>query len=75
MSEIALQLEYSVEADVSPDFAWQFRTDVADWNDPPASFVLEGPFEAGSCEQLCCRAKSLCTGASGRFCPLAVIRP
>jgi hypothetical protein len=49
MSEIALQLEYSVEADVSPDFAWQFRTDVANWNDPPASFVLDGPFEAGSC--------------------------
>ncbi len=24
MIEIALQLEYSVEADVSPDFAWQF---------------------------------------------------
>jgi hypothetical protein len=32
MSEIALQLEYSVEADVSPDFAWQFQTEVANWN-------------------------------------------
>jgi hypothetical protein len=49
MSEIALQLEYSVEADVSPAFAWRFRTDVANWNDPPAIFALNGPFEVGSC--------------------------
>jgi hypothetical protein len=48
MSEIALQLEYSVEAGVSPAFAWQFRTDVSNWNDPPAQFALDGPFEAGS---------------------------
>jgi hypothetical protein len=48
MSVIALQLEYSVEADVSPAFAWQFRTDVSNWNDPPAQFALDGPFEAGS---------------------------
>ena len=43
-----MQLEYSVEADVSPEFAWKFRTDVANWNDPPATFALEGPFEAGA---------------------------
>ena len=43
-----MQLEYSVQADVSPAFAWRFRTDVANWNDPPASFALDGPFEAGS---------------------------
>ena len=48
MSEIAWQSEYSVEADVSPAFAWRFRTDVATWNDPPARFALDGPFEAGS---------------------------
>jgi len=48
MSEIALHLEYSLEAEVSPAFAWQFRTDVSNWNDPPATFVLDGPFEAGS---------------------------
>ena len=48
MSEIALQLEYSVEADVGPAFAWQFRTDLANWNDPPAQFALDAPFEAGS---------------------------
>jgi hypothetical protein len=49
MSEIALHLEYSVEADVSPAFAWRFRTDVANWSDPPARFALDGPFEEGSC--------------------------
>jgi hypothetical protein len=49
MSETALQLDYSVEADVSPAFAWRFRTDVANWNDPPAKFALDGPFEVGSC--------------------------
>lgn len=48
MSEVALQLEHSVEADVSPAFAWSFRTDVANWNDPLAEFTLEGPFAAGS---------------------------
>jgi hypothetical protein len=49
MNPIALQLEYSVEADVSPTFAWRFRTDIANWNDPPAEFALDGPFEEGSC--------------------------
>jgi hypothetical protein len=49
VSEIVLQLKYSVEADVSPAFAWRFRTDVANWNDPPAVFALDGPFEVGSC--------------------------
>ena len=48
MSEIALQLEYSVEADVSPAFAWQFLSEVSNWNDPPAQFALDGPFEEGS---------------------------
>src|SRR3954451_23769859 len=47
-SEIALRLECSVEADVPPEFAWQFRTEVSNWNDPPARFTLDGPFEAGS---------------------------
>ena len=48
MSEIALRLKHSVETDASPSFAWQFRTNVANWNDPPAQFAMEGPFEPGS---------------------------
>lgn len=48
MDEIALQLEHSVEAEVSAAFAWSFRIDVANWNDPHAKFALDGPFAAGS---------------------------
>lgn len=48
MTNIACQLEHSVEADVSPAFAWNWRTDIKNWDDPPAQFRLEGPFAAGS---------------------------
>jgi hypothetical protein len=48
MGDITLQLEYSVEVAVSPGFAWQFRTEVSNWNDPPAQFALDGPFEEGA---------------------------
>jgi hypothetical protein len=41
-------LEHSIEVDVSPTFAWTFRTDIATWDDPPATFVLDGPFADGS---------------------------
>jgi hypothetical protein len=44
----ACQLEHSVEADVSPSFAWNWRTDVKNWDDPPARFQLDGPFARGS---------------------------
>ena len=37
-------LEHSVEADVSRSFAWSWRTDITNWNDPPAQFQLDGPF-------------------------------
>jgi hypothetical protein len=47
VSEIALRLGCSVEADVTPAFAWQFRSDVYNWNDPPARFALDSSFEAG----------------------------
>jgi hypothetical protein len=48
MNAVALQLEHSVEAEVSPAFAWEFRTDVSNWNDPPAVFAFDGPFETGA---------------------------
>jgi hypothetical protein len=47
-SEPAVRLEHSVDVDVSPTFAWTFRTDVTTWRDPPATFELNGPFVAGS---------------------------
>jgi Polyketide cyclase / dehydrase and lipid transport len=48
VSEIALRLKCSVEADVTTAYAWQFRSDISNWNDPPARFTLDGPFEAGA---------------------------
>ena len=48
MDEVGWELEHSVEADVSPSFAWSFRTDITNWNDPPAKFSLDGPFAAGA---------------------------
>jgi hypothetical protein len=48
MIDSLLILEHSIEVEVSTPFAWQFRTDVANWNDPPATFQLDGPFVEGS---------------------------
>jgi hypothetical protein len=48
LSGIALRLKCSVEADVPPSVAWHFRTDIANWDDPPAKFTLDGPFEVGT---------------------------
>jgi len=42
------QLEHSVDVDVSPAFAWNWRTDIKNWDDPPAHFELDGPFIKGS---------------------------
>lgn len=56
MSRAASQAEEKVEwlltqAEVTaatPAFVWKYWTDVTHWVDPPATFRLEGPFEAGS---------------------------
>jgi hypothetical protein len=48
VSDSALVLAHSVEVDVSPAFAWRFRTDIANWIDPPATFQLDGPFAEGA---------------------------
>jgi len=48
MTNIACQLEHSVDADVTPAFAWNWRTDVRNWDDPPARFELDGPFAIDS---------------------------
>ena len=48
MSEAEWLLEHSEETTASPVFVWDCWTDVANWVDPPASFKLDGPFEAGS---------------------------
>jgi hypothetical protein len=48
MVDTPLVLEHSIEADVSPAFAWKFRTDITTWSDPPATFQLDGPFAEGA---------------------------
>jgi hypothetical protein len=48
MNDIAYQVGYSVEAQVSPGFAWDWRIDVKNWDDPPAQFQLDCPFATGS---------------------------
>jgi len=48
MREIVWQVEHTIDAEVSSRFAWNFWTDVSNWDDPPAEFVLDGPFAAGS---------------------------
>jgi hypothetical protein len=47
-SDIACHLQHSVEAAVSCAFAWHWRTNTKNWNDPPARFQLHGPFASGS---------------------------
>jgi hypothetical protein len=48
MNNVACKLEFSVVAEVSPSFAWNWRTDVPNWDDPPAQFQLDGPFATDS---------------------------
>jgi hypothetical protein len=48
MKNIACKLEHSVKADVTTSFAWSWRTDIKNWDDPPAQFQLDGPFASGS---------------------------
>lgn len=48
METVAWEMTHSVETNASPSFAWNYWTDVANWDDPPAKFALEGPFAAGT---------------------------
>lgn len=48
MTNIACQLQHSVEVEVSCSFAWTWRTNVANWDDPPAQFQLHGAFDSGT---------------------------
>ena len=48
MDNIAYEGAHSVDIDVPLSFAWKWRTDITNWDDPPAQFQLDGPFAAGS---------------------------
>lgn len=47
-SEVDWLLDHSEGTSASPAFVWTYWTDVRHWDDPPASFALEGPFQSGS---------------------------
>jgi hypothetical protein len=44
----AWECQRSVDVDLPVSFAWRYMTDVGNWSDPPAEFVLEGSFAAGA---------------------------
>ena len=48
ISEPAWQFQHSVDCNAPRQFAWSYWTNIANWNDPPASFHLDGPFNIGS---------------------------
>src|SRR3954468_6465649 len=48
ISEPVWQFQHSVECKATRQVAWSYWTNIANWNDPPASFHLDGPFDVGS---------------------------
>jgi hypothetical protein len=48
MAIVAWEMTHSVETNASPSLAWNYWTNVANWDDPPAKFAMEGPFAAGT---------------------------
>ena len=48
MNDVAWEIAHSVYANSDPAFAWSYMTDVANWDDPPARFELDGQFAAGA---------------------------
>ncbi|HEX4771686.1 MAG TPA: hypothetical protein VH351_12685 [Bryobacteraceae bacterium] len=49
MNDVIWQTEHSVDTVASLEFAWAYMADIANWDDPPAQFRLDGPFETGGC--------------------------
>jgi hypothetical protein len=48
MDNIAYEGAHSVDIDVPLSFAWKWRTDITNWDDPPAQFQLDGAFVRGA---------------------------
>jgi hypothetical protein len=46
--QVAWEASHSVAAEASASFAWSYLTDISNWNDPPATFQLDGPFREGA---------------------------
>ena len=48
MATVPWEITHSVETNASPSSAWNYWTEVTNWDDPPAKFELDGPFACGS---------------------------
>jgi polyketide cyclase/dehydrase/lipid transport protein len=48
VNDVVWEIAHSVDANASPAFAWNYMTEVSNWDDPPAQFELNGPFAIGS---------------------------
>ena len=46
--EPAWEFQVSVDCKASRHFAWSYWTNIANWDDPPATFHLDGPFNVGA---------------------------
>ena len=48
MVESVWQFAHSVECQAPGEFAWEYWTNPANWDDPPARFEFAGPFAVGT---------------------------
>ena len=48
MATVPWEITHLIETNASPTVAWQYWTNIANWDDAPAEFELEGPFATGS---------------------------
>ena len=48
MSDAAWEMEYSSDTAADLAFAWAYMSDISNWDDPPATFELDGPFADGT---------------------------
>lgn len=48
MERVIWEIGHSIHSETSLSFVWAYMTEVSHWDDPPATFHLDGPFLAGS---------------------------
>jgi hypothetical protein len=48
MAEGGWEAAHSVDTAAGLDFAWNYMSNVDNWDDPPAQVILDGPFIDGS---------------------------
>ena len=48
MSEVVWEFAHAVECAAPREFAWNYWTNPANWDDPPARFEFDGPFAVGT---------------------------